>query len=63
MNGVGPKAWAKDFNLVRRGLVLALTRAKSLQKLTLRPTNLVDVDFCDILSENRLEKLEVSNIS
>lgn len=63
MTGVGPKAWAKDFNLVRRGLILALRRSLILRKLVLRPTCLVDIDVLDILTYNRFEKLEVKKLS
>ena len=59
MTGVGPKAWAKDFNLARRGLVVALQRCKKLKRLLLRPMCLVDVDILDILEVNRLTQLEV----
>ncbi|KAL7646919.1 UNVERIFIED_CONTAM: hypothetical protein RMT77_002176 [Armadillidium vulgare] len=59
MSGICPKAWAKDFSLIRLGIVLALKRCTSLKKLVLRPTCLVDADFMDIFSTNSLLRLEV----
>ncbi|KAB7505690.1 hypothetical protein Anas_01375 [Armadillidium nasatum] len=59
MSGICPKAWAKDFTLIRLGIVLALKRCTSLKKLVLRPTCLVDADFMDIFSTNSLLRLEV----
>ncbi|XP_018025446.1 uncharacterized protein LOC108681019 [Hyalella azteca] len=59
MTGVGPKAWAKDFNLSRQGLVAALILSSSLRRLLLRPTALVDDDLREILAHNRMPALEV----
>ncbi|KAK8406224.1 hypothetical protein O3P69_007145 [Scylla paramamosain] len=59
MTGVGPKAWAKDFTLVRRGLTAALSRCRQLRRLICRPTNLVETDLLEILSVNRMMRLEV----
>lgn len=59
MTGVGPKAWAKDFTLVRKGLTAALGRCFQLRRLICRPTNLVETDLLEILSVNRMRRLEV----
>ncbi|XP_045110452.1 uncharacterized protein LOC123504177 isoform X2 [Portunus trituberculatus] len=59
MTGVGPKAWAKDFTLMRRGLTAALSRCRQLRRLICRPTNLVETDLLEILSVNRMMHLEV----
>ncbi|KAG0716441.1 hypothetical protein GWK47_009714 [Chionoecetes opilio] len=59
MTGVGPKAWAKDFTLVRRGMTAALSRCPQLRRLVCRPTNLVETDLLEILSVNRMKRLEV----
>lgn len=59
MTGVGPKAWAKDFTLVRQGLVAALRKCLQLRRLVCRPTTLVENDLLDILAINRMQKLEV----
>ncbi|XP_050711403.1 uncharacterized protein LOC126995673 [Eriocheir sinensis] len=59
MTGVGPKAWAKDFTLVRRGMTAALSKCRQLRRLICRPTNLVETDLLEILSVNRMTRLEV----
>ncbi|KAF2357064.1 hypothetical protein FHG87_012184 [Trinorchestia longiramus] len=59
MAGVGPKAWAKDYNLSRSGLVAALSRCTYLRRLLLRPTALVDDDLREVLACNRMTALEV----
>ncbi|KAK4306258.1 hypothetical protein Pmani_021907 [Petrolisthes manimaculis] len=59
MTGVGPKAWAKDFTLVRQGLVAALRKCTRLQRLICRPTNLVENDLLQILAVNRMNNLQV----
>lgn len=62
MTGVGPKAWAKDFTLVRQGLVAALRKCLQLRRLVCRPTTLVENDLLDILAINRMHKLEVRSV-
>lgn len=62
MTGVGPKAWAKDFTLVRQGLVAALRKCLQLRRLVCRPTTLVENDLLDILAINRMQKLEVRSV-
>ncbi|XP_064093710.1 uncharacterized protein LOC135206252 [Macrobrachium nipponense] len=59
MTGVGPKAWAKDFTLMRQGIVAALKKAQLLKRLVLRPTPIVENDLLEILSYNRMRRLEV----
>nr|XP_053648349.1 uncharacterized protein LOC128699635 isoform X1 [Cherax quadricarinatus] len=58
MTGVGPKAWAKDYALVRQGLVAALSKCFLLRRLVCRPTTLVEHDLLKILSVNRMTHLE-----
>ncbi|CAL4098642.1 unnamed protein product [Meganyctiphanes norvegica] len=58
MTGAGPKAWAKDYDLVRKGIVAALKRCTALKRLICRPTNLVESDLMEILAVNRMEQLE-----
>ncbi|XP_045608364.1 uncharacterized protein [Procambarus clarkii] len=59
MTGVGPKAWAKDYALVRQGLVAALRKCVLLRRLVCRPTTLVENDFLQVLAVNRMTHLEV----
>lgn len=60
MTGIGPKAWAKDYNLARSGIVAALSRCRQLRRLLCRPTALVDNDLRQVLAVNRMPHLEVS---